>query len=698
MKLFGRFRRKPEEESGFFADAQNDSIGHADALGGLQPDIGSTGLLAAEEAAFVQPIGTEQIREAMQTLRKYKAGKANFQGRLIENEQWWKGRHWNYMNEQGTTELKTKSAWLVNVILSKHADAMDAIPEPNFLPREPGDEGEAAILSQVVPVILSRTDFDEAWNANWWKKLKAGVAFYGIFWDGAALNGLGDIAIREIDPLHLYWEPGIKKLQDSRNLFLVEWVDNDILKEQFPELAEEPLAGKAFTEAKYIYDDAVDMTGKSPVIDWYYKKREGTRTVLHYVKFVGETVLYATENDAGAQAGNSESAPGGLPMGEAAGLDAETERFGALQAPGAESPSVRGLYDHGLYPFEGDVLFPEEGTPAGFGYVDICKDPQRQIDLMNNAIVANCVAAATPRWFKRGDDGVNEEEYADWTKPFVHVQGSIEENVLRQITIAPLSGNYLNILESKINEMKETSGNRDVNNGGAPSGVTAASAIAAMQEQSGKLSRDQIATSYKTFRRICYQVIALIRQFYDVPRKIRITGESGATQYIAFDNKGLQDKLVPAQNGNPAYSRRPEFDIEVAPQKQSAYSKLSQNELALQFYNVGFFNPGQADPALAALQMMDFKDREKVMQMVQKNGTMFQLLQQLSAKLQMYEAALGIGGSGGGGPAAPQGGGPSARGEGPGGLPENGPTGEQVKHNTITDRARGQAQAATQPR
>ena len=592
------------------------------------------------------PIGREQIRAAMETLRRYKAGKANLERRIIENEEFWKLRHWDHIREQGTTALQTKSAWLVNVLLSKHADAIDAYPEPACLPRAADDEEEAALLSRVVPVILAQNDFAGVWSENWWKKLKAGVAFYGVFWDREKLNGLGDVSITRVDPLNLYWEPGITDLQRSRNLFHVELADNDLLLGRYPAL-EGRLRGGSFTTSRYLYDDSVDTSGKSPVVDWYYKKREEGRTVLHYVKFVGETVLYATENDA---------------------------------AP-------TGLYEHGLYPFFADVLFPEEGTPAGFGYVDLCKDAQRQIDLMNNAIVANCVAAATPRWLKRGDDGINEEEYADWTRPFVHVQGSIEENALRQITVAPLSGNYLSILASKINEIKETSGNRDVNNGGTGGGVTAASAIAAMQEQSGKLSRDQIQNSYRCFRQIVGCVIALIRQFYDTPRRLRIIGPTGEAEYLRFDNSLLA-------SGEPT-----ELDIEVTAQKQSTYNKLSYNEMAMQFFQMGFFRPELADQALAALEMMDFKGKDAMRRRVAENGDLRLRLARTESQLralqdliapQLREAEPD-----------PEGGERSARPRKQ--APRMKPyryniIGEQERRNTIAEKARARAAASTQPR
>lgn len=546
-----------------------------------------------KELLIAMPVNKETLTRAMDTLRRYKAGKANLDRRIVENEQWWKLRHWDYMKEQGTTDLKTKSGWLVNVLLSKHADAIDAFPEPNCLPREKNDVGQAKMLSAILPVVLDQNDFEKVWSDNWWKKLKAGAGIYGVYWDKSAQNGLGDIAVCAVDPLNLFWEPGITDLQKSRNLFHVELADNEVLEAQYPQLAGK-LGGRAFTGARYLYDDNVDTAGMSAVIDWYYHKSVGGRRTLQYVKFVGDEVLYATEND--------------------------------------PAMAQRGLYDHGKYPFVVDAMFPEEGTPVGFSYIDLCKDPQRQIDLMNNAIVANCIAAATPRWLVRGDGGINEEEYADWTKPFVHVQGTLDEAAIRQITVQGMSANYLNLLSQKIGELKETSGNRDVSNGGTTAGVTAASAIAAIQEQSGKLSRDQIQNSYRCYRNVLLIVIELVRQFYTAPRQFRITGADGAPQFVSFDSAGLQPTV---QNG---IFRSPLFDVEVSAQKQNAYSKLSNNELALQLFKLGMFNPQFAPQAAACVQMMDFKGKQQVLQRISENGKLQMLLAAQAAPAQTADS------------------------------------------------------------
>lgn len=615
MGIFDRYTQKNTGDgSRSFADAQDDT-GNGVTAGAL-----FEAKMAAD--AMRQPIGRDEIIKAMDTLRRYKAGKANLDRRIVENEQWWKLRHWDYMEQQGTTDLKTKSSWLINVLLSKHADAMDSFPEPNCLARASDDKEEARKLSAIIPAVLEQNDFEKAYADAWWDKLKHGTGMYSVLWDASALNGLGDIAVKQVDVLNLFWEPGVTDIQKSRNVFYVHLADKDVLEELYPDQLMDKLKGKDFTPARYLYDDNVDTTNKVSVVDWYYKKRGK----LHYCKFVNDIVLYATENDASPVDGMDGMS--GTPSNTGAEMDGM--QYGQMPQTMAE----RGLYDHGKYPFVPDVMFPEKGTPCGYGFVDICKDPQRQIDLMNNAMVANCVAQSTPRWLVRGDGGINEEEYADWTKPFVHVQGNIDEAAMRAISVNPFNSNYIAVLQNKIMELKETSGNRDVNNGGAASGVTAASAIAAMQEQSGKLSRDEIKNTYRCYRQIVYLMIELVRQFYTAPREFRIMGQNGEPDYISYTNAGITPVPQTDIAGNDMGIRCPVFDIEVSAQKQSAYNKMSQNELALQFYGQQFFNPQNATQTLMCLDMMDFRGRTELMDKIKEQGQMNDLFMKFQTMLQ----------------------------------------------------------------
>ena len=552
-----------------------------------------------------RPIGKEAVQKAMLTLNKYKEGKANLEKRIVDNEQWYKLRHWECMRDK-KEDVQPTSAWLFNCIANKHADAMDNFPSPNILPREEGDKAEAEMLTSIVPVILEQCEFEETYSEVQNYKLKTGTGVYGVFWDKSKLNGLGDISIRKIDIINLFWESGIMDIQKSRNLFHVELMDNDLLIEAYPQL-QGKLGQATMDISKYVYDDAVDTNNKSCVVDWYYKKNMNGKTVLHYCKFVNNEVLFATEND--------------------------------------PNFAERGWYDHGMFPFVFDPLFTTEGTPTGFGYIDVGKDSQAYIDRGNQAIMKNMLANAKPRHFIRADGAVNEEEYADTTKDFIHVDGQLGQDSILPVQGKPLNDIYVTVINNKVDELKETTGNRDISTGGTTSGVTAASAIAAMQEAGSKLSRDNNKASYRAFRKVCLMVIELIRQFYDMPRKFRIMGENGAMRYVQYSNAGIQPQAQGNDFGMDMGYRVPLFDIEITAQKQSPYSKMSQNELALQFFGAGFFNPQIADQALACLEMMDFDRKQFIMQRISQNGTMYQQIlmmqQQMMALGQMVDAYRG---------------------------------------------------------
>ena len=549
-------------------------------------------------SVLAERIGKEEIQQAQLTLQKYKEGKANLEKRIVENEQWYKLRHWECMRKSSTQEVEPTSAWLFNCIANKHADAMDNFPAPNVLPREEGDKGEAEMLSSIIPVVLDQCEFEETYSDVWDYKLKAGTGIYGVFWDKDKLNGLGDISIQKVDIINLFWESGITDIQKSRNVFHVELADNDLLKQAYPQL-EGKLSNATMDVSKYVYDDTVDTNNKSAVVDWYYKKRQNGKVVLHYVKYVNDVVLFATENE--------------------------------------EAFAERGWYDHGQYPFVFDPLFSVEGTPCGFGYIDVGKSAQEYIDRGNQAIMKNMLANAKPRHFIRNDGSVNEEEYADTNKDFIHVDGNLGQDSILPVKANTLNDIYVTVINNKIDELKETTGNRDISTGGTTSGVTAASAIAAMQEAGSKLSRDNSKAAYRAFKKMVLMVIELIRQFYDLPRCFRIMGENGAARYVQYSNAGIAPQHQGVEMGVDMGYRLPLFDVEITAQKQSPYSKMSQNELALQFYSAGFFNPQMADQALACIDMMDFDRKQFIMQKISQNGGMYR--QMLMMQQQMLQLA-----------------------------------------------------------
>lgn len=617
-----------------------------------------------------------QIRKLNKILQDYKSGKANLERRIIDSEQWWKLHHNDWQNDG---PVDGTSAWLSNVIMTKHADAMDAYPTCTCLPHEPGDQQEAQMLSSIIPVVLRQTKFEDTYSNVWWYKLKSGTGCYKVIWDGSKHNGLGDIDIRKVNILNLYWQPGVENIQDSAYVFHVELVDNERLEAQYPQLTGKLNGAGSLTVNKFIYDDHVNTDDKSLVVDCYYK-REGA---LHYVKYVGEEILYSTET-VGAEpqdALQAAPAPGDADMG--------MEPTPAMQMQElAFQPAAKGLYDHGMYPFVLDVLFPTEGSCCGYGYIDYGKTTQLYIDKLNGAILQNALASARPRVFVRQDGGVNEAEFLDVTKPVVHVSGNMGEDAIKAIDPIPLPGIYENVLQGRIQELKETLGNRDASSGGVTASVTSAAGIASLQEAAGKLSRDAEKASYRAFEQIVYLCIELIRQFYTVPRNFRITGKNGEQQFVQYGNAGI------APQQTMMGLRKPEFDIDVQAQKENPYTKESYNELAVQLYQMGVFNPEMANQALMMLDIMDFKGKDALIPKIQQQNQFMQVVQQAMMVMQQQAMQQGMAPAVAPGaepeqPTPPQG---NADSELTGGHSDN------PADHASPRKAREQARAASQPR
>lgn len=573
-------------------------------------NTGATYPLEREMPQMMQPeetvsrISKEQLTKWEKTLNEYKAGKASVDKRIQSAEKWWKLR--NFEREVVVTDPKAGSfrsstAWLHNVIVSKHADAIEAYPTANFRAREQGDELEAWALSQIVPVILSQNDYEATYDDAQWTKLKTGTSCVKVVWDSRKHNGLGDIAINEVDILNLFWEPGIKDIQKSAMVFHVEMMDKELLRELYPQLEGKGLSA-SFRPEEQPTDDTVNNADKAAVTDVYYHK--GGK--LHYCKYVGEHILYASED---------------------------------------ERP--QGYYDHGLYPFVFDALYPVAGSPCGYGYVDVCWNSQTCIDLMDTAILRNTVSVANPRYFMRQDGGVNEVEFLDLENAIVHTTGNLGEDSLRVVDARQLSGNYINALTQKINELRETSGNTETSTGAAPAGVTAASAIAALQEASSKGSRASTTASYRANKQVFKLVVELIRQFYDQPRQFRILGDMGVQRYISFDNRFMKPQPQGMIGGVDMGFRVPEYDIEIVPEKNTRYTKMAQNELAKELYALGLYDPRNAEQSMMCLEMMDFDGKDELMQRVSQNGMMFQQLMQYKmlaeSLLAKYEPQMAAG-------------------------------------------------------
>lgn len=566
----------------------------------------------------------DKVSEVLQILHEYKDGKTTVDMKATENQEWWRLRHWNVIQgktEAGKAKVEVGSAWAVNSILNKHADFMDSFPKANVLAREADDEEEAQILSKILPAIEEHTDAEQVYNTAGYDFLIDGTAITAVLWDPMAHDGMGDIKKTNVDIHNVFWQPGIEDIQQSKYFFDVSVADVNDVKLQYPDIAEKIGGGKQGFITEYIHDDNINHQNDIEIINCYYKKLEMRpvlinidpqtvaqhlvpREILHMAIIIGDQCVFCSE----------------------------------------DNPEYQdGFYKHGKYPYVFRKCFPVKDSPCGFGYLDIMKYPQRDIDKLDQAIMKNTMMKAKPRWWVKKNADINKEAFADWNEEIVEVGSGDLGSAVQQMDVDTLPAIVETHLEAKINELKEVSGNRDFSQGSTASGVTAASAIAALQEAGSKLSRDINKAMYRGSREEYYLEIELIRQFYTEPRTFRIDDGSGRYEYMDYSNVNIAPQDITTPEGTR--HKKSIFDLEVSAEKQSPFSRASQNETAKELYQMGLFAPDNATSALVCLDMMEFEGKEKIKQQIQQNDTFmqqFQQMQQLIIQLSP-EAAVQMG-------------------------------------------------------
>ncbi len=518
-------------------------------------------------------ISPEFFGKVQDSFKLYKEHKQLFDRRIIDNNRWYKSR---YGSDPDAAIPEPSTPYLFNVIANKHADAMDNYPEANILERDELDSEAAEKLTKILPMQLDLCDFRRTYSRAWWYKLKNGASCYGVFYNPNLGGGHGDIDIKRIDLLNLFWEPGVIDIQDSRFLFLTALIDNEDLKRRYPHLADKFSGGSAMDILTY--DDMQNtasrdlLRDKTLVVDCYYKRRACGRQTVELIKFTDNFILEASED-----------------MGD------------------------KGLYDHGMYPFVLDVLYPDEDSPVGFGFVDIVKNPQLYIDKLDSLISKNALISGKIRFMVKDNGGINEYELSDVSRDVIHVAGSVSDENIRELQAKPMHGFIIQHRQNKIQELKEIAGNRDFQQGDTHGGVTAYSAIVALQQAGEKLARDMLVTGYDAFRDVVYFCVELIRQFYTDPHSYRITCDNGKSEYVTLSKKDLGTDY-----------HRAEFDISVSAEKNNPYSQIAHNQTMTELWQMGVFDPSRADAAILMLEAMHIDGKEKLIEGIKNMKTEFE--------------------------------------------------------------------------
>ncbi|MGN0163730.1 MAG: hypothetical protein ACI4EA_09180 [Candidatus Ornithomonoglobus sp.] len=506
--------------------------------------------LSVDTASYYGNVSKDLILEACECFRDYSADKEALIDRIKDDEKLY--RSWYEKSSRSLKKnFQTSTSFIFSSIENACATSSENFPAANILERSPDGTAVADTLSMIIPVVLDNGGFRKTYKGNIRNKLKYGTSVYSITYN----DETGNIDIRSVDLLDIFVDYNISDIQDSKFIFVVSSVDNDLLRFRYP-YYEELFSGDTTVET---LTSNVKMRNRSSVTDCYYKKPDGS---VHMFKACNGKIIDATEDKDGYE---------------------------------------RGLYNHGMFPFVFDVMYPVEHCPFGFGMIDIAKATQIEIDKLDKGIVSLILMGAKPRYLAKRNSGIDADSFLNVENPIVEYEG--DTSAVVPIVIKDVNQYYSVYRDTKKDELKELLGNRDFQQGATSGGVTSGTAISILQQSGEKRARMMFDDSYTCFETIVSMVLELLRQFCEEKRVYRTEDAMGQKSFVAFSREMLYKDGV---FDNVAL----EFDIKVTAQKENPYSAEALNALLMQFFTAGMLTDDNLEKALLIFKNMQFEGKE----------------------------------------------------------------------------------------
>ena len=474
--------------------------------------------------------------------------------------------------DKPTLQLHTLKSTFNNCV----ADQMDNMPEALMLPETSKLENVAEDLTDAVRFILSQNHFESLHRRRVEDCFATGTAITQIAWDADMDGGRGNVALVRWPIEAFLWDPAAETLQDARALFKVSWHPMSWYRMHYPEQADD--IGSDLGEYSGLgLSDAQDENrpadeDRAMLIEYWYRLYDAhKRRYTINVAYLAGGVLLSHSQD---------------------------------------------VYAHGMYPFVADVYTPIEGMPVGDGMVQELAPMMRYVNRYASYIDMNLRMASKGRLLIDRNAGLDKEALMDWETDVVEGD-RIDASALHWMQTQPFTGMAVQQLMQLQSDIKQDSGQNQFSRGETAGGVTAASAISALQEAGGKITRLRTHALNQGFREMVTQIMWLISQFYGRRRMLYITGrEIDVSPARLFGPH--EDGAVPA----------PPYSVQVQVQRRNPLRQQAQNDLFLQAYRLSA-QAGQYFPLSALFDILHVDGKDRILPVLREN----ELLPQENADL-----------------------------------------------------------------
>ena len=476
------------------------------------------------------------------------------------------------------------------------ADQIDNLPEAQLLPEREETARSAEEMSDVVSYVLYHAGWPGKYQTIMEDAVVTGTGVAEVFWDAEAEDGEGMVGVLAWHPEDFYPDPAVENLQDGRACFKVTHTTVDWVEAHYPHARGYVGEDRSLPWQEGLGEDAPQDDARTTLIEFWYKRydAESRCTRVHMAQMAGGALLYSTELGFG----------------------------GADKAAYAD-----GVYAHGQYPFTLYKFRHVWRRPFGTGLIHDYRETQSAIDRYTKYIDDNARQSSIQRHFIRRGSGINAEDVADMRKTIIEWEGSDIREVLQTVQAQPLNGQVYEMLTYLADSMKQDCGQNQFTRGEAGLGVTAASAIEALQNAGNKITRWHTEIFKDAFREMVEQIIWVLSEYLEPGRTLRIVG--------GWDSTGqMRDRLVTliAPGAEGAGLMRPAYAVRVQVQKNNPMQIQADNEFLQQVVEV-CAKAGQPMPPETVVRLMEgYRTKNSVLAALEESSRTAQRIAQLEAE------------------------------------------------------------------
>ena len=481
--------------------------------------------------------------------------------RLERCERLYQGRHWDEVFADDPKEPRPVTPIIHSTVENMKADLMDMMPEAVVTADSDDNTDLSELLTALVNENHRRTNYEREYSEMLHDLLVGGTMVQETGFDRTLNNGMGGAFIRRVDTRGIMFDPFVTDIQDSRAVFKFRPYHREWFEKRYPEVAA-LMETDASALSERAHDEYIMQSDSESIMlieCWEREFDEKTgRASIHMKRMAGGVVLE------------------------------DSRRI-----------KPEGYYAHGLYPFTVTPLYERKGTFLGLGVADIFESQQRISDKLDQVVLKNALMASHNKLLVTASSGFDVDDLADWSKE-VHMGDSL--GGISWFSTPPLPGYMLDYIGSIRNSIKEESGANEFSRGNVAGGITAASAISALQEMSNKRSRMAMKAVHAAFADAVRQELEIEREFCVLPRLIGVGGAKKAfVSEMLFKQASAYDVPV-------------EMHISVKVQRENRFSVIAHNELILQLVKTGIITPA------AALELLNFDGREQAQELMKAHA------------------------------------------------------------------------------